>query len=167
VKPIPFYRLGADSQMRESRRRILAAIWAVRRMRGIDRKDRGPIKIFAADFLRMADLDRKTLRAPYYRKYRVRIAGLILKAATSSLRSLPPARSKPTDRRTRQRSSVFRHNANLASALTAAQAKVAELEAKLAALGKERDELPADGKIKSGTKARPTASIQGKAKAIA
>jgi hypothetical protein len=61
----------------------------------------------------------------------------------------------------------IRVNANLAAALTAAQAKAAELEAKLAALGRERDELPADGKIKSGTNAGPTASIQRKAKAIA
>jgi hypothetical protein len=167
VKPIPFYRKGADVQMRESRRRILAAIWAVRRKRRIDRKDRGPIKLFAADFLRMADVDRKTLRAPYYRKYRVRIAGLILKAATSSLPSLLPSHPKPTDRRRRQRSSVFRHNANLASALTAARSKVAELEAKLAALSRERDELAAKGNVKLDTKAMLSASRNGKAKATA
>jgi hypothetical protein len=162
VKPIPFYRKGADVQMRESRRRILAAIWAVRRKRRIDRKDRGPIKLFAADFLRMADVDRKTLRAPYYGKYRIRIAGLILKAATSTLRSMPPARVKSTDRRRPRCSSVFRHNADLASALMTARHKIAELEAKLAAMGKERDE-PAAGAVNA--KAAPRRSRRGKAKA--
>jgi hypothetical protein len=162
VKPIPFFRKGADVQMRETRRRILAAIWAVRRKRRIDRKDRGPIKLFAADFLRMADVDRKTLRAPYHRKYRVRIAGLILQAATSSLRPPPPSRPKSTDRRRRQRSSVFRHNADLASALITARHKIAELEAKLAAISKERHE-PAAGAVNA--KPAPSDSRRGKAKA--
>ena len=162
MKPVPFYRKGADVQMRETRRRILVAIWAVRRKSKIDRPDRGPVKVFAADFIRMAGVDRKTLRAPYHRKYRIRVAGLILKAATSTLRSLPQARVKSIDRRRPRRSSVFRHNADLASALTTARHKIAELEAKLAAMGKEEDE-PAPGAVNAN--AAPSGSRRGKAKA--
>jgi hypothetical protein len=44
---------------------------------------------------------------------------------------------------------------------------VAELEINLAALTRERNELPVNGNIKSGIKATPTASSQGKAKATA